>query len=148
MHAVCGYPVKSTWLKAIAAGNFIGWPLLNVRNVKKYYPETTETPKGHMNQTRKNVRSTKVFKTNNATTLKGKKFRDIGIHIYNVRETIKKKFILNYCLQHSIAYHSLPLREILSYPPTTGRAKAGALYMISHVVRMREKDLQYLGRLL
>jgi hypothetical protein len=32
------------WLKAIAAGNFIGWPLLNVRNVKKYYPETTETP--------------------------------------------------------------------------------------------------------
>ena len=88
MHAVCGYPVKSTWLKAIAAGNFIGWPLLNVRNVKKYYPETTETPKGHMNQTRKNVRSTKVFETNDATTLKGKKFRDIGIHVYNFRDTI------------------------------------------------------------
>jgi hypothetical protein len=88
MHAVCRYPVKSTWLKAIAAGNFIGWPLLNMRNVKKYYPETTETPKGHMNQTRKNVRSTKVFKTSNTTPLKGKKFRDIGIHVYNVRETI------------------------------------------------------------
>ena len=88
MHAVCGYQVKSTWLKAIAAGNFIGWPLLNVQNVKKYYPETTETPKGHMNQTRKNVRSTKVFETSNGTPLKGKKFRDIGIHIYNVRETI------------------------------------------------------------
>jgi hypothetical protein len=88
MHAVCGYPVKSTWLKAIAAGNFIGWPLLNVRNVKKYHPETTETPKGHMNQTRKNVRSKKVFETSNTTPLKGKKFRDIGIHVYNVRETI------------------------------------------------------------
>jgi len=25
MHAVCGYPVNSTWLKAIIAGNFIGW---------------------------------------------------------------------------------------------------------------------------
>ena len=24
MHAVCGYPVKSTWLKAVKAGNFIG----------------------------------------------------------------------------------------------------------------------------
>ena len=46
MHAVCSYPVKSTWLKDIAAGNFIGWPLLNVRNVKKYYPETMETPNG------------------------------------------------------------------------------------------------------
>ena len=41
-----------------------------------------------MNQTRKNMRSTKVFKTSDATTLKGKKFRDIGIHVYNVRETI------------------------------------------------------------
>ena len=26
MHSVCGYPVKSTWLKAIKAGNFVGWP--------------------------------------------------------------------------------------------------------------------------
>ena len=59
MHATCGYPVKSTWLKAIKAGNFLGWPVINERTVSKYYPETTETPKGHMNQTRKNVRSTK-----------------------------------------------------------------------------------------
>jgi hypothetical protein len=27
MHAVCGFPVKSTWLKAVKAGNYIGWPL-------------------------------------------------------------------------------------------------------------------------
>lgn len=60
MHAVCGYPVKSTWLKAIKAGNYyIGWPLLTVRNVQKYYPKTEETPKRHITQTRKNVRSTK-----------------------------------------------------------------------------------------
>jgi len=63
MHAVCGYPVKSTWLKAVKAGNFIGWLLLTERNVNKYYPETTETPKGHMNQTRKNLRSTKTKPT-------------------------------------------------------------------------------------
>ena len=55
MHAVCGYPVKSTWLKAVKAGNYIGWPLLTERNVTKYYPETTETPKGHMTQTQKNL---------------------------------------------------------------------------------------------
>ncbi len=59
-----------------------------MQNVKKYYPETTETPKGHMNQTRKNVRLTKVFETSDGTPLKKKKVRDIGIHIYNVRETI------------------------------------------------------------
>ncbi len=38
MHAVCGYPVKSTWLKAIKAGNYIGWPMLTECNVNKYYP--------------------------------------------------------------------------------------------------------------
>ena len=31
MQAVCGYPVKSTWLKAIKAGNYVGWPMLNER---------------------------------------------------------------------------------------------------------------------
>jgi len=81
MHAVCRYPVKSTWLKAIASGKFIGWPLLNVRNVKKYYPETTEPPKRHMNQTHKNVRSTKVMETCDATTLKIRKGRYIGIYV-------------------------------------------------------------------
>ena len=35
MRAVCGYPVKSTWFKAIKSGNFTGWPILNKRNVAK-----------------------------------------------------------------------------------------------------------------
>ena len=60
MHAACGFPVKSTWIKAIEAGNFKGWLLLTVKRVKKYYLETTETPKGHLNQVRQNIRSTKV----------------------------------------------------------------------------------------
>ena len=41
-----------------------------------------------MIQVRKNVRSTKVMETCDATTHKGKKVTDIGIHVYNVRETI------------------------------------------------------------
>ncbi len=59
MHAVCGYPVKSTWAKAIKSGNFVGWPILTKRNVNKYYPDTNNTSKEHMNQTWKNVQSTK-----------------------------------------------------------------------------------------
>jgi hypothetical protein len=27
-HAVCGYPIKTTWSKAANAGNVVGWPLL------------------------------------------------------------------------------------------------------------------------
>ena len=59
MHAVCGYPAKSTWIKAIRAGFFAGWPLLNVENVYKHYLITDETPMGHLNQSRTGVRSTK-----------------------------------------------------------------------------------------
>ena len=88
MHAVCGSPVKSTWMKAVAAGNYIGWPMLTVKNVNKYYPETNETSMGHLNQTRKNVRSTKPLEMSDNKTLRGKKMRDVYISIYNTRETI------------------------------------------------------------
>ena len=53
MHAVCGYPIKSTWIKEIKAGNYLGWPMLNDLKVNKYYPKTKETTKVHMNQTQK-----------------------------------------------------------------------------------------------
>ena len=91
MHATCGFPVKSTWIKAIQAGNFTGWPLLTANNVRRYYPETVETPKGHMNQARKNVRSTKApspFGVTNTKSMHGKKVRDIGINVFDVKETI------------------------------------------------------------
>jgi hypothetical protein len=92
MHAVCGYPVKSTWLKAIKAGNYVGWPMLTEQNVQKYYPETTETAKGHLNQTRKNVRSTKAkptpLETCDTSQLHGKKVRDVYTKTYSVRKTM------------------------------------------------------------
>ena len=89
---MCGYPVKSTWIKAIKAGNFTGWPILKKRNVAKYYPETTKTPKGHLNQTRKNVRSTKPktkpFEKTDASKLQGKKVLDVYTKVYDVRNTV------------------------------------------------------------
>ena len=52
----------------------------------------TETDKGHMNQTSKNVRSTKpkpiAFEEPNAGSLRGKKVQDIYTKVYNARETI------------------------------------------------------------
>ena len=58
--------------------------------MKKYYPETVETPKGHLNQTRKGARSTKEkpFEEYDTTELQGKKKKDVYIKVYNVRETI------------------------------------------------------------
>ncbi len=66
--------------------------MLTERKVNKYYPETSETSKGHMNQTRKNVRSTKAkqtpLETCDTSQLHGKKVRDIYMTMYDVQETM------------------------------------------------------------
>ena len=66
--------------------------MLNKRNIDKYYPETTKTPKGHLNQTRKNVRSTKPktrpFEKTDAATLRGKKVQEVYTKVYDVRNTV------------------------------------------------------------
>ena len=59
LHACTGYPTKDTWLKAIRAGNYLSWPGLTTRKFNRHYPETDDTPKGHMRQVRQCIRSTK-----------------------------------------------------------------------------------------
>ena len=66
--------------------------MLTERNIARYYEETNETPKGHLNQARKNIRSTKpkripldVPKT---ATLQGQMSRDIYKSIDEVRNTV------------------------------------------------------------
>ncbi len=66
--------------------------MLTECNVNKYYPETSETSKGHMNQTRKNVLSTKAIQppleTCDTLQLHGKKVRDIYTTMYDVHKTM------------------------------------------------------------
>ena len=66
--------------------------MLTKQNINKYYPDTVATPKGHLNQTRKNVRSTKAkpvpFEATNSNQLKGKKIQDIYLKVYDVKETV------------------------------------------------------------
>ena len=57
--AAAGFPVKSMWLDAIKAVNFASCPGLPYQNEAKYCPSSDETLKGHISQTRHNVRSTK-----------------------------------------------------------------------------------------
>ena len=58
-HAAAGYPTKSTWLKAIESGFFATWPLLTTKAVRRHFPESKETSKGHMRRVKSGVRSTK-----------------------------------------------------------------------------------------
>jgi hypothetical protein len=66
LHGAAGYPVLSTWLRAIDAGYFATWPGLTVNAVKRYLPKSAITSLGHMDQARKNSRSTKT--ANHSTT--------------------------------------------------------------------------------
>ena len=59
-HAAAGYPVRSTWLKAIGSGNYSTWTGLTLANATKYCPNATATLLGHLVQKRQGVRSTKI----------------------------------------------------------------------------------------
>ena len=92
MHVVFVYLFNSTWIKYTKEGNYVGWPMLTERNVARYYPETNETPKGHLNQSRRNFRSTKPKRTPlevpNISTLKGRKVHRVYTSVYKVRNTV------------------------------------------------------------
>ncbi len=59
LHAACFSPVPSTWLHAISKNHFTTWPAINRSNVAKHMPHSPATVKGHMDQIRQNLRSTK-----------------------------------------------------------------------------------------
>ena len=66
--------------------------MLNERNVQKYYPETTKTAKGHLNQMRKNAHSTKAktapLELCDTSQLHGKIVQDVYTETYRVHETM------------------------------------------------------------
>ena len=92
LHAAAGFPTKSTWLKAIRAGNYNSWPGLSCKAVNKYFPESDETQKGHMKQSRQGVRSTKVkvkVEGEEAPTVKPHvKHSDIYVTVLDHKNTI------------------------------------------------------------
>ncbi len=60
MHAAAGFPVESTWMQALKAGNYVTWPRLIPPKVQKHFPESDKVQKGHMKQQCQNVQSTKI----------------------------------------------------------------------------------------
>jgi hypothetical protein len=58
-HACCFSPALSTWCAAIDAGRFTTWPELTSALVRRYPPPLAATIKGHLDQERANLRSTK-----------------------------------------------------------------------------------------
>ena len=100
LHAAAGYLTEDTWIKAIKAGNYISWPGLTATAVRKHFPESDETQKGHMKRQRQGVRSTKTHQTtnedeedttvdhNSPTTSKPKKMKDVYTKVHSASDTM------------------------------------------------------------
>ena len=63
LHVCAGFPAKTTWMKAIRAGNYATWPHLTLTAVYKHFPESDETQQGHMRSIKQGIRSTKQRKS-------------------------------------------------------------------------------------
>ena len=48
LHAALGFPTKATLLKAIRKKFLTSWPGLTTKAVNEFFPDSTETQKGHM----------------------------------------------------------------------------------------------------
>ena len=60
LHTTLFSPSKSTLLQAAHNHNLIGWPGITVDNITKYLTESPATAKGHLDQHKSNIRSTKA----------------------------------------------------------------------------------------
>jgi hypothetical protein len=60
-HAALGFPTKATLLTSIRNNNLVTFPGMTTNNIGKFFPESDESQRGHMKQTRQGVRSTKVI---------------------------------------------------------------------------------------
>jgi hypothetical protein len=59
LHASLFSPNTQTWIKAINNRHLKLWPTFTTQDIKKYLPKSVATTLGHLDQQRKNLRSTK-----------------------------------------------------------------------------------------
>jgi hypothetical protein len=64
LYGCCSSPVLSTWQQAIRNGNFVTWPGIDSLSIDKHLPKSIASAKGHLDQERKNLQSTKPLKQN------------------------------------------------------------------------------------
>jgi hypothetical protein len=90
LHGAMAFPPKATWLHVVCWGNFLLWPLMNVKNVGKFFPESKESQKGHMRGQQQHARSTKeVEPTDNLPTdIPHEKECDIFVTSYETNATM------------------------------------------------------------
>jgi len=70
LHASLGHPTQATLLTGAQHGNLVTFPGMTPQNISRHFPESDETQKGHMKQTKQVVRSTKLVDEDAASNTK------------------------------------------------------------------------------
>ena len=96
-HAAAGFLTKPTWIDAIENNFYASWPGLTADAVRKHYPESEETPKGHMKKQKSGIRSTKKQLIDPREGEEGssirprQKQRDVMIKVFDTNDELAMK---------------------------------------------------------
>ena len=106
LHAACFSPVPSTFIKAIKNNHFSTWPGLTSELITKHLPMSIATAKGHLNQERQNIQSTKTPSTDFKVTL-----QRIKQNVKKLKNQISKNAKYDEASQDNILLDSFPLSD-------------------------------------
>ena len=86
LHAALENPTQATLLIAAQHGNLVTFPNLTPQNILRHFPESDETQKGHMKQTKQGVRSMKIVEADAMLSFKqqpGVKHKDVYLMVFD-----------------------------------------------------------------
>jgi hypothetical protein len=85
LHAALRFPTKATLLTTAQNGKLVTFPGLTVENISKHFPELVETAKGHMKQSKRGMRSTKVIDEDipQVKQTPGVKHKDVYLRVFD-----------------------------------------------------------------
>ena len=160
LHACAGFPAKTTWMKAIRAGNYATWPHLTLQAVYKHFPESDETQQGHMRSIKQGIRSTKqktmqeIITAETSIVKPLRKHQDVYVKIEIAKDTIYtdqtgafpeqsksgNRYIMILCEMDSNAILSEPMRDrkgseiIRAYKALIHRLKIAGISPKKHIL--------------
>jgi hypothetical protein len=104
LQALAGFPTKPTWLKAIKNKQFASWPGLTTEAVRRHFPDSDETHKGHGRRTPSGLQTTKQTQVaaqpeeqehDKEENIIATKQKTIFFNVYNLEEEATHKIWTN-----------------------------------------------------
>jgi hypothetical protein len=98
-HASAGFPAKATFIDAVRNSNYSTWPKLTVNLIKKYFPDSTETIKGHLKGQSQGIWSTKQKALDKIITNEENRIKIKGENSPYYQKPITKTHNVYFCVE-------------------------------------------------